>query len=325
LLYLLIWNIQGPFWMWAASSALLGLGFTFFSGAGEAWLVDSLKFSKYKGELESVFAKGQVAAGIAMLSGSVAGGIVAQVTNLGVPYIIRAVLLGITLTIAYIFMKDWGFTPRKGATVAGDVKQIFNKSIDHGLRNPPVKWIMLAAPFGAGVSFYAFYALQPFLLELYGDSTAYSIAGLTAAIVAGSQIVGGMTAPKLRKIFSKRTSAMIASAILSSLLLLLLGLTTDFWVAIGLITIWGLTFAAITPIQQAYLNKHIPSEERATVLSFASLMGSTGGVVVQPILGKVADVWSYSASYLAAGAVQALALPFILKARKTNPKHDDIK
>src|SRR5690606_30463606 len=38
-LYLYMWQIQAPFWGWAATSAILGLGFTFFSGAVEAWLV----------------------------------------------------------------------------------------------------------------------------------------------------------------------------------------------------------------------------------------------------------------------------------------------
>ena len=47
---------------------------------------------------------------------------------------------------------------------------------------------MVAALFTGGVGIYAFYALQPYLLELYGDPNAYSIAGLVAAIVAGAQI-----------------------------------------------------------------------------------------------------------------------------------------
>src|SRR5688572_17104624 len=40
LLYLLMWRISAPFWAWAVTSAFLGLGFTFFSGAVQAWLVD---------------------------------------------------------------------------------------------------------------------------------------------------------------------------------------------------------------------------------------------------------------------------------------------
>src|SRR5919198_5679034 len=43
LLYLLMWQIRAPFVGWAISSILLGLGFTFFSGATEAWLVDALR------------------------------------------------------------------------------------------------------------------------------------------------------------------------------------------------------------------------------------------------------------------------------------------
>src|SRR4026209_1299856 len=42
LLYLFLWQVSAPFWAWALTSAVLGLGFTFFSGAVEAWLVDAL-------------------------------------------------------------------------------------------------------------------------------------------------------------------------------------------------------------------------------------------------------------------------------------------
>ena len=47
LLYLLLWRLHGPFLAWALVSMLLGLGFTFFSGATEAWLVDGLKFASF--------------------------------------------------------------------------------------------------------------------------------------------------------------------------------------------------------------------------------------------------------------------------------------
>lgn len=96
LLYLVMWQTQAPLFGWAIASALIGLGFTFFSGATEAWLVDALAFSGFDENLESVFARGQIVAGVAMLTGSLAGGLIAQATNLGVPYIVRSVLLGLT-------------------------------------------------------------------------------------------------------------------------------------------------------------------------------------------------------------------------------------
>ena len=50
-LYYMLWQLSAPFWWWAAVSVLLGLGFTFFSGAVEAWLVDALRFAGYEGEI----------------------------------------------------------------------------------------------------------------------------------------------------------------------------------------------------------------------------------------------------------------------------------
>ena len=49
LLYLLMWQIRAPFLGWALASILLGLGFTFFSGATEAWLVDALRATGFTG------------------------------------------------------------------------------------------------------------------------------------------------------------------------------------------------------------------------------------------------------------------------------------
>jgi MFS family permease len=325
LLYLLMWYIQAPFWGWALSSVFLGLGFTFFSGATEAWLVDGLHHMKYEGDLDSVFAKGSIAAGIAMLTGSVAGGYIAQASNLGVPYIVRSAVLGVTFFVALIFMKDLGFTPDKGQTVMKQMKKIFNASIDNGFRRPEVRWVMLTAPFSMGASFYAFYAMQPYLLQLYGKPEAYGIAGLAAAVIAGAQIAGGLLVKQIRKVFSRRTHAMIWGIGVSVVALAVIGATSSFWIAVVLLVAWAMVFACVNPIRQAYLNGIIPSQQRATVLSFDSLMGSSGGVIAQPALGRVADVGGYSASYLVTSAVQLGALPFAILARRQKAPSDPIE
>ena len=107
----LLWQLRSPFVWWAIVSALLGLGFTFFSGATEAWLVDALTATRFDGQLEGVFARGQVVGGAMMLSGSVAGGYIAQLTNLGVPYVLRGGILIGVFVLALFAMHDIGFTP----------------------------------------------------------------------------------------------------------------------------------------------------------------------------------------------------------------------
>ncbi len=322
LLYYVLWVVDAPFWSWAVVSMLLGLGFTFFSGATEAWLVDALDYAGYEGGLEAVLGRGQMIAGAAMLGGSVAGGVIAQATTLGVPFLLRVGVLLAMFIVAWRLMHDLGFTPDRSAGPLRAVRNVFSSSLHHGLGNAPVRWVMLAAPFTSGIGFYTFYALQPYLLELYGDSEAYSIAGLAAAIVAGAQIAGGYLAPRIRGLFRKRTTALVLATIASSGVLLLLGLTSVFWLALAALVVWGLLFAASMPIRQAYLNDMIPSQQRATVLSFDSLMGSTGGVVIQPALGRAADVYSYATSFVIGGLVQLLAVPFLLLSRRVGSHAD---
>jgi MFS family permease len=324
LLYLVMWNLHAPLWGWAIASILLGLGFTFFSGATEAWLVDALAATGFTGTLESVFGRAQVVGGGAMLIGSVSGGVIAQVTDLGVPYIVRAAMLGVTLVVAWWFMHDLGFTPERGASPVTAVRTVISGAVNGGLRNRPVRWLMLAAPFTVGVGFYAFYAFQPYLLELFGDPNAYGIAGLAAAIVAGAQILGGLTVARIRRLFKRRTDALILGGVLTVVLMALIGLTTSFVVALALMTVWCLIFAMTAPMRQAFINGLIPSQQRATVLSFDALIGSSGGVIAQPALGRTADVFSYGTSYVVAAGIQALALPFAFLARRENASSDPI-
>ena len=325
LLYLAMWRMHAPLWGWAVASILIGLGFTFFSGATEAWLVDALAFSGSRESLESVLARGQIVGGAAMLAGSVAGGVIAQVTDLGVPYVIRSVVLGLTLVAAFFLMKDLGFTPDRSRGPVEEVRRVVRASLDSGWRNPPVRWLMLAALCAGGVDIFAFYALQPYLLELYGDREAVGIAGLAAAIVAGAEMIAGLLVPYVRRLFVRRTHALIVASLVGIACLALIGVARSFWVAIVLLVIWGLTFSIATPIRQAYLNGIIPSQQRATVLSFDNLMGSAGGVAAQPALGRAADVWGYPAAYVLSAAIQLVAVPFLLLARRENARSDRIE
>ena len=322
ILYVMLWQIEAPFWQWAAVSVFIGLGFTFFSGAVEAWLVDALSATGFTGELESVFGRGQVVMGAAMLGGSAAGGFIAQQTSLGVPFVLRGLILVVMFVVAFKLMHDVGFTPQKKGSPLAEMRDVAGASIRYGWRVPAVKWLMVEALFSGGVGIYAFYALQPYLLELYGDPDAYQVAGLVAAIVAGAQILGGAAAPRIRRLFRRRTSALIATAGVSVVTLGLIGVIQNFWAVIALIVAWALLFAASMPIRQTYLNGLIPSRQRATILSFDSLMESTGGVWAQPLLGRAADVWGYAPSYLMGAAISAFSLPFLLLSRRQKAAAD---
>lgn len=322
LLYFWMWYTHGPFWGWAGASLLLGFGYTFFSGALEAWLVDALADAGYGGELEPIFAKNQILTGVAMLVGTIAGGFIAQSSALGVPYLARAGLQLVSFGVAFAIMKDRGFTFDREAGLVQQVKALAGAGWKYGLNNRPVRWVMLAAPFYMGTGIYGFYAAQPYLLELFGDQEAIGVAGIAAAGIAGTQVVGGFAVPYIRRLFGRRTHILLACAALTTTSLVLIGLIQSFAVVVALLVLWAVSFAVNMPIRQAYINTLIPSRERATVLSFDSMVSSTGGVAFQPILGRVADTAGYAASYLVSGAVACLSLPLLLLARRQDVDAD---
>jgi len=325
LLYLFMWQTQAPIWGWAIASVLLGLGFTFFSGATEAWLVDALNATGYDGPLESVFGRAQVVSGAAMLVGAVAGGVVAQASSLAVPYVIRASLLGVTFMVAWRFMHDLGFTRRPSARITAEAKAILRESLQTGFGNPNLRWLILSSFFLTGVGFYGFYAMQPYLLELYGDESAFALAGLAAAVFAGAQIFGGLVVPWVQKLFRRRTTAILTGTTLATVSVALVGLGDRFVLVAAAFIAWAFFFSLTGPIRQAFLNGCIKSSQRATVLSMDALVGSAGGAATQPLLGRVADANGYGASYLVASAIHVLALPFIYLARRQDAPGESIE
>ena len=207
---MLLWQLRAPFVWWAIVSALLGLGFTFFSGATEAWLVDALTATRFEGQLEGVFARGQVVGGAMMLSGSVAGGYLAQLTNLGVPYVARAaILIGMFFVLALFMMHDLGFTPDRGDRPLTEMKKIvaqLGRARPEGAGGPGNHAGRDVQRWGRDLC-----VLRPAAIpvEPLGQPQAYGIAGLVAAIVAGAQIIGGLLTPRIRRPFRRRTSALL--------------------------------------------------------------------------------------------------------------------
>ena len=146
--------------------------------------------------------------GVAMLGGSVAGGVIAQV------------LLGVLV-------------PAPRGRVAGDVRGRVQADARPRLHPGPQRGSAAGdAPGARGIARARARepagalgdACRPVRLgcrltrsmrcsrscsSLYGDPDAYAVAGLAAAIIAGSQILGGWAAPRIRRLFAKRTTALI--------------------------------------------------------------------------------------------------------------------
>jgi hypothetical protein len=267
--------------------------------------------------------------GVATMVGTIAGGFLAQ-ASFGLPYLIRSIFYLAAIGGAFLWMHDIGFAPTRGESVTSDVRRILTDSVEHGIRNRPVRMFMFATPFFIGVQYWAFYAFQPYILELVGDPDAVYIAGLAgAATYAVGQMIGGRLVKFARNLLRTRTGIVLLESIGVAVALgvmavaALLPLPAGFWVAFAALIGVLILMMLAEPIIHAFINDVIPSEQRATVLSFQSLMGGGGGMVIQPTLGRVADVYSLGIGYLAAAGVYLLRIPFVLAVRRMGVDADE--
>jgi len=81
----------------------------------------------------------------------------------------------------------------------------------------------------------------------------------------------------------------------------------------------------MAPVKQGYLHQVIPSAQRATVISFNSMMDSAGGVVGQTGLGYIARQQGIAPGFVVGGALTLLAIPFLFLLRGLGDPADHIK
>jgi MFS family permease len=297
------------------ASVVLGLGFSFYSGAVEAWLVDALGAVGYEGQLDQVFARGAMVSGVAMLVGSIGGGLLGSV-DLAWPFVVRAVLLAGVFALGSVTMHDMGFTPRATTlgAVPSEVGRVLRASIDFGWRSRPVRLLMVVSLVHSAFGMWGFYAWQPYVLDLL-NSDAVWVTGVISAVVALATIGGNGLVDYATRFCGKRTTLLLAGSAVLTAGTIGVGLVDSFWPAVLLFLVAMGAMGVVTPVQQAYLHAVIPSSERATVVSSVSLVGSAGGIGGSLGLGYVARAQSIAAGYIAGGLVTLLAVPPLLALR----------
>ena len=323
--YVLIGQTGGGLLEFSIMSVFLGLGFTFYSGAVEAWLVDALEATGFDEELDHVFARGSMVTGGAMLIGSVAGGIIGSF-DLAFPYIGRAILLGIVFIFAYRTMFDLGYEPRalKLARIPAEMRTLARSSIKYGWQEPHIKLLMMVSFIQFGFIAWAFYAWQPYFLELYGDPNAIWIAGIIAALLSIATIIGNEIVEILTRFCGKRTTIMFGSISVFAVCMFGVGLSSSFWVAVPLFLVAMGTTGVMGPVRQAYIHHVIPSNQRASVLSVDSMFSSGGGIVSQIGLGQVSQQVGIAEGYIIGGLASGICLPIVWLLRERGGEADII-
>lgn len=322
--YVMVARLDGGLLAFALVSVVMGLGFTFYSGAVEAWLVDALRDEGYEGSLDRIFARGSIVSGLAMVTGTTAGGFLGDV-DLAIPYLARAVLLVAAFAVAWAAMHDLGFTPRATSLrqIPSDMREILRVSVKIGWRERPVRLLMFVSFLQWGFMSWGFYAWQPYFLELLGRDAVW-VAGVAASGIAMSMIAGNTLVEYLSRFCGRRTTLLLWAAGTQAGAAVLVGLTGNFWIAVGAMVLLAGGIGVTGPVKQAFLHASIPSSQRASVISFDSMFGNGGGIVGQGGLGWLSRAQSIELGYVTGGAALMLALPLYAAVRRIGGPADRI-
>ncbi len=270
------WGFSAFVWV----SVLLGLGYTFYTGAVDAWLVDALKATGYTEPLERVFSRGQMLFGAAMLAGTIGGG-------------------------------------------PAELRRVFVEGLRYGLSNPVVRPVMFASLVSMSFMIFGFYSWQRYFLDLLGRNLVW-VDGVISALVGLSLIVGNALVAPLSRVVRTRTGLLMVSVAVQAVLAVACGLLTNFFVVVALYLLYGVAIGLAMPVKQAYLNAHIPSAQRATIISLDSMFASSGGVLGQTGWGWVARTRSIGTAWAWSGLTLLLGIPLYWLARRRDRHLDTI-
>ena len=304
----------GPF---ALASALLGLGYTFYTGAVDAWMVDALHSVGYKEKLEPIFARYGMVFGVFMLIGTTAGGLLGQV-DLWIPYVARAVVLVPAFLLGLVVMRDLGFQsrPLTLASFGRETRRIATAGVTYGLRDRTVRFIMFATLVQGVFFIYGFYSWQKYFLDLLGRENLVWVSGVIAAAVGLTTILGNMLVTRVMRRTADRGMVLMVATGVSAIAVVGAALIQSFWVAVPLYLVSTLMFGVSLPVKQGWLNARIPSEQRATIISLDALFGDGGMTVGQVGLGYVSQAVSIPFAWLLGGLTQFGGVPLLGQARR---------
>lgn len=322
--YVFVARIPNSFLFFCGMSIILGLAYTFYSGAVEAWLVDALHETNFEGTLDSVFAKGNIFNSAAMLIGTTSGGFIGTL-DLSIPYMLRTAIQLFVLIFAFFTMYDLGYKkkPLKIKNIPREMKNIAAQSIRFGVKNISVRYLMMISFVFSSFMMWGWYAWQPYFLELYGNKDAVWLIGIISALLTTAQIIGSLLLKRFRKTFKKKSSILFISYSIQTVTILFVGFTNSFIVAVIAFVIFAATLGLAFPLKQGYLHSLIPSEHRATIVSFDSLVGSTGSVFGQIGYGYLSEKISISSGYIVGGFTSIIIFPVLRLLSKRENKENN--
>lgn len=315
---LIIYIVGNHFYIFILAELTFALGFTLKSGADSALIYDSLKADGNEKEFQKIEGKARSYSFYAQAVGSIIAGFVYEV-NIFLPLIISIGFMGITAVIALSFKEVpvEGKVGKYGIAYAVQIIESGKYILNHG----KIKAIIVFS-----TVFFVFYRTGFWLFQPYMESVdipvkyfgvVFFVFNITAAFVS-----------KRSHIFIEKTKpkTLMAMAYLMIISFFILGFV-HLWIGVFAILLQQAARGLYQPVTHKYLNKHIPSDKRATILSFHSLISNIAVTITFPLMGLLKDNTDLFSTHLILGVLMIFFIylaSFYMNKRLGQPKNKEL-
>jgi len=282
-------GIADTFPLLLAAYLAWGVSLTLESGADAAFMYDTLRVMGRESDYQRLYGRAFAFQQLGVIAGTVIGAPLAAWTDLSVPVVISAAIAVLAWAVTLTFREP----PRhhEGEQQAGYVQgiKIAFRAIAH---TPALRYLMLlaASVWAAAMCFEIL--RQPFLSSHGVEVDLFGWLALPGEFVSILMALGAY-----------RISRMVGANRLVLALPLVtggVGAILGAWDSLGAFVFYpllGVVFGLSNTVVSDYINARIPSAQRATVLSFFSLMFSVIVAPIEPALGAIADASGLQAAF----------------------------
>jgi MFS family permease len=281
--------------VFVAAEAILAVAYTLHSGADEALAYDSLKADGRQALAAAVIGRMEAFKLGGIITATILGGFIAGRFGLRAPMLATAVPAALAMGLA-LTLREPAAEAKAGSSRS--YLQVLREGGRQFARHPVIRLLAIEAAVTNALAWGIIWLFQPLLRRAFVPIQAF---GVVHALGCVAQIAFLSSIPALEHWAGSRRRLILLATLGSGCAFLSLSTTTS-WPLVVAGIVAGMAFSLPrVPLFNAAINHHVESSERATVLSFCSMVRTFAIVVMNPVTGLVAER-SLDAALLMMGA-----------------------
>jgi MFS family permease len=271
------------FYIFLFGEFILAISMALMSGADNALLFDSLKELGREDEIKKITGKSNAFNLFGLFISAPLGSLIAAKLGLNAPMYLSSIGYLIALFVALSFcetkVQDSTSESKRYLVV---VKEGFKYFKNH----KTLKLLAIDAILVNSGAYFVIWLYQPLFTSI-NISVLYF--GLFHALLVGSEILISHNFERLEKIFGSSQNYLHFSTIIIAIFFIIVAIHPNFLTIILFLIFSGGFGLTRMDLMSAYMNKLIPSNRRATILSSISMFRRFALVLLNPIIGFAAD------------------------------------